>query len=132
MATTRKQSKRKTAFSILRHYDIAADAKNRISLRGPKAKYFHVTALSNGSYVLEPRVLVPASAIPARTLKALKRSGEKPRNGKASQTASLPELPPGASLYEKALPALKKAWARNRNLPRDLGTNPKHMEGFGE
>jgi len=44
----------------------------------------------------------------------------------------LPELPPGESFYDKALPILKKAWARNRKLPRDLATNPKYMKGFGE
>ncbi len=44
----------------------------------------------------------------------------------------LPKLPPGKSVYEKALPILKKAWARNRKLPRDLATNPKYMKGFGE
>ena len=44
----------------------------------------------------------------------------------------LPELPPGESFYDKALPILKKAWARNWRLPRDLGTNPKYMKGFGE
>ncbi len=44
----------------------------------------------------------------------------------------LPELPPGESFYDKALPILKKAWARNRRLPRDLATNPKYMKGFGE
>jgi hypothetical protein len=44
----------------------------------------------------------------------------------------LPELPPGESFYDKALPILKKAWARNRRLPRDLATNPKYREGFGE
>jgi hypothetical protein len=44
----------------------------------------------------------------------------------------LPELPPGQSVYDKALPILRKAWARNRRLPRDLATNPKYMKGFGE
>jgi hypothetical protein len=43
----------------------------------------------------------------------------------------LPEMPPGKSCYDKALPILKKAWARNRKLPHDLATNPKYMEGFG-
>jgi hypothetical protein len=46
--------------------------------------------------------------------------------------AGLPELPPGESAYDKALPILRKAWARNRKLPRDLASNPKYMEGFGE
>ena len=44
----------------------------------------------------------------------------------------LPKLPPGKSCYDKALPILKRAWARNRKLPRDLAKNPKYMEGFGE
>ena len=46
--------------------------------------------------------------------------------------AHLPKLPPGESFYDRALPILKRAWARNRKLPRDLATNPKYMKGFGE
>ena len=44
----------------------------------------------------------------------------------------LPELPPGESVYDKALPILKRAWARRGRGARDLATNPKHMEGFGK
>jgi hypothetical protein len=55
--------------------------------------------------------------------------GEVPR-------ADLPKLPAGESVYDKALPILKRAWARSRKLrrklPRDLSTNPKYMKGFGE
>ena len=43
----------------------------------------------------------------------------------------LPELPPGESFYDKALPILRKAWARRGRGRRDLATNPKYMEGFG-
>ncbi|MEI8040913.1 MAG: hypothetical protein WCL11_05865 [Verrucomicrobiota bacterium] len=46
--------------------------------------------------------------------------------------ANLPILPPGKSVYDHALPILKRAWARNRKLPRDLATKPKYMKGFGE
>jgi hypothetical protein len=46
--------------------------------------------------------------------------------------ADLPKLPPGESFYDQALPILKRAWARNRRLPRDLAINPKYMKGFGE
>lgn len=79
---------------MLLDYDVAADAKNRISLRGAKAKYFHVVALSNGSYMLEPRVLVPPDAVPARTLKMLDRSVANLKKGKVSPPADL-------SLYQK-------------------------------
>jgi hypothetical protein len=44
----------------------------------------------------------------------------------------LPELPPGESFYDKALPVLKRAWARRGRGKRDLSTNPKYMGGFGE
>jgi hypothetical protein len=53
---------------------VAADAKKRISLRNAKTKYFHVQALSNGSYLLEPRVLVPPQAVSTRSLKMLDKS----------------------------------------------------------
>src|SRR5438552_479365 len=125
--STLKRRKRKGSITIVEHYDVAADAKKRINLRGAKTKYFHVKALSNGCYLLEPRVLVPLAAIPARTLKVLKRSAENLRKAKASAPVTRPELRPGESLYDKVLPILKKAWARNRNLPRDLATNPKYM-----
>jgi hypothetical protein len=42
----------------------------------------------------------------------------------------LPKLRPGESFYDKALPFLKKAWARRGRGRRDLATNPKYMEGF--
>ena len=85
--------KSKTAgkdISIIREYDTTADAKNRVSLRGEKAKYFHVKELSNGSYVLEPRVLVSPDAIPARTLKMLNRSVVQLKKGKSSAPIVLP------------------------------------------
>ena len=75
--------------TVVNNYDVAADAKNRISLRGAKAKYFHVTALSNGAYMLEPQVLVPPDAIPARTLKMLDRSVASFKKGKASAPIDL-------------------------------------------
>lgn len=88
-AATLKRSKTRKAPTILQGYDIAADAKNRISLRGAKAKYFHVKALSNGCYVLEPRVLVAPEALPARTLKMLERSVAALKKGKASAPIDL-------------------------------------------
>lgn len=56
MSRHRKSS---AAPTVVDAYDIAADAKKRISLRKAGAKYFHVMVLSNGAYLLQPRVLVP-------------------------------------------------------------------------
>ncbi|MEY4484340.1 MAG: hypothetical protein RL693_1792 [Verrucomicrobiota bacterium] len=87
--TTRKRSTAKKQIKILQGYDVAADAKNRISLRGAKAKYYHVKALSNGTYLLEPRVLVSPEELPARTLKTLERSVAALKRGKASAPIDL-------------------------------------------
>ena len=86
---TLKRSKTKKGISILQDYDIAADAKNRISLRGARTKYFHVKALSNGSYVLEPRVLVSPKSIPSRTLRMIDHSVAQLKRGKASLSIDL-------------------------------------------
>jgi hypothetical protein len=42
------------------------------------------------------------------------------------------KLPRGASVYDLALPVLKRAWARLGRGTRDLASNPKHLEGFGK
>ena len=75
--------------SVVEQYDTSADHKKRISLRGAQAKYFHVKALSNGSYLLEPRVLVPRDAVPARTLKMLEQSVANLKRGKVSAPIDL-------------------------------------------
>jgi len=89
VAATHKPLKNPKEVTIIQNYDVAADAKNRISLRGAKAKHFNVKALSNGIYVLEPRVMVPPDVIPARTLKMLGRSVAALKKGKASAPIDL-------------------------------------------
>ena len=75
MATlTLERPKQKQRLTVVEDYDVAADAKKRISLRSAKTKYFHVKALSNGCFLLEPRVLVSPQSISARSLKMLDKS----------------------------------------------------------
>ena len=81
-----KQSK---GAAVVGRYDIAADAKNRISLRGAKTKYFHVKAFSNGCYVLEPRLLVAPASLSARSLKMLDKSVAQLKQGRASAPIDL-------------------------------------------
>ncbi len=38
---------------------------------------------------------------------------------------NLPTLPSGESVYDLALPVLKRAWARRGRGVRDLATNPR-------
>jgi hypothetical protein len=82
-------TKGKKRVTVVRDYDVAADAKSRISLRGARTKYFHVMALSNGSFLLEPRVLVAPDKIPARTRKMLESSVASLKRGKASAPIDL-------------------------------------------
>ncbi len=86
---TRGHSKQKRRPAIVEDYDVAADAKKRISLRNAKTKYFHVKALSNGCFLLEPRVLVPPTAISARSLKMLDKSVANLKRGLASAPVDL-------------------------------------------
>ena len=84
-----ERRKQRSGITVLEYYDVAADDKKRISLRGAKTKYFHVKALSNGCYVLEPRVLVPPHAISARSLKMLDNSVASLKKGLASAPVDL-------------------------------------------
>ena len=84
--------------------------------------------------------------LPERLLARLERASRASRTTKSSVVrvclekqlpdqplpVDLPELPRGESFYDKALPILKKAWARRGRGKRDLSTNPKYMEGFGQ
>ncbi len=89
MKTLLESTKRRTGVAIVEQYDVAADAKRRISLRRAKAKYFRVKALSNGSFLLEPRVLVPPQAVSSRVLKMLDQSAENLKKGVASPPIDL-------------------------------------------
>ena len=79
--------KRKSA--VIGQYDTTSDAKNRISLRGSKSKYFHVKAFSNGCYILEPRLLIKPTDISDRTLKMLEQSVSHFKRGMASPPIDL-------------------------------------------
>ena len=88
-ATTLERPHQRGNVTVIKQYDVAADAKKRISLQGAATKYFHVLALSNGAFMLEPRVLVPPHAISARSLKMLEKSAANLKMGNASQPIDL-------------------------------------------
>jgi len=93
--TTLERRKGKPLLTVVANYDVAADAKKRVSLRNAKTKYFHVKALSNGCFLLEPRVLVPPQAVSVRSLKMLDRSVASLKKGLASAPVDL-------SVFKKA------------------------------
>lgn len=79
----------KEPVNVIEHYDVAADAKKRISLRNAATKYFHVKAFSNGCYLLEPRVLSVPRSVSARSLAMLEKSVGNLKKGKASKPIDL-------------------------------------------
>jgi hypothetical protein len=89
---TLERNKPTAGIDILKQYDVAADAKKRISLRDTKTKYFHVKALSNGCFLLEPRVLVPPQAVSARSMKMLDQSVASLKKGLASEPVDLSQF----------------------------------------
>ncbi len=89
MTTLQAPRKQKTGPTVVDEYDVAADAKRRISLRHAKTKYYRVRALSNGSFLLEPRVLVPPQTLSPRVLKMLDQSAENLKKGVASPQIDL-------------------------------------------
>lgn len=84
-----ERPRRKQRLTVVENYDVAADAKKRISLRNAKTKYFHVKAFSNGCFLLEPRVLVSPTAISASSLKMLDKSVANLKKGLASAPIDL-------------------------------------------
>lgn len=89
MLTTIQRQKPTHRITVVADYDVAADAKKRISLRNARTKYFHVKALSNGSFLLEPRVLIAPDAVPVRTRKMLEQSVTNLKRGMASPPIDL-------------------------------------------
>src|SRR2546428_2811381 len=89
MPMTKARPKQHRGLTVVERYDVAADSKKRINLRNAKTKYFHVKALSNGCYLLEPRVLVPPQAISSRSLKMLDKSVASLKKGQASAPIDL-------------------------------------------
>jgi hypothetical protein len=87
--STLSRSKQKRRLTVVDNYDVAADAKKRISLRNAKTKYFHVRAFSNGSFLLEPRVRVSPDTISARSLKMLEKSAANLKKGLVSTPVDL-------------------------------------------
>jgi len=89
MPSLTKSNQRPT---VVDNYDVAADAKGRVILRSTRARHFHVSALSNGSFLLEPRVLISPAAISSRTLKTLDKSAANFKRGRVSSPLILAEF----------------------------------------
>ncbi len=112
---------------------MAADAKKRISLRNATTKYFNIKALSNGCYLLEPRVLVPPQALTPRVRKMLDQSVASLKKGLASPPIDLTPFLKGKGAMpfrvRMGMPEMEAYW--NDLSGRKLqGRLDKHEEKF--
>lgn len=86
---TSERAKTGGKVSVVQQYETTADAKGRISLRKTRTRHFHVKALSNGGYLLEPRVLVPLESVSPNTLKMIESSAQALKHRLASEPVDL-------------------------------------------
>ena len=70
--------------TLVNQYSARLDAKKRLTLRGIKTEFFQVKVFSDGQVMLEPRVLVPPSAVSKRTLKMLEGAVANFKKGRVS------------------------------------------------
>ena len=89
---TQTHSRGKIALTVVDSYDVMADAKKRIGLRNAQTRHFHVLALSDGRYLLEPRVMVSPQALSPRTLRMLEKSMQNVKQGVAGKAVDLSGL----------------------------------------
>ena len=80
------------ANSIVKEYDAKIDEKKRVAIRNSSFSYYHVKEYSNGSIVLEPRVLVDPFEISEKTLNMMDKSIENLNKGKVSKKVNVKGL----------------------------------------
>ena len=78
--------------SPLREYDAKLDSKKRITLRGARTEYFHVTEKEDGTIELSPRELVHPDTISERTYNMVNQAIQKYKQGAVSEPVDQEEL----------------------------------------
>jgi hypothetical protein len=78
--------------STILEYETRLDAKKRITIRGAKATFYHVTERADGTIELSPRVLVHPDEVSEKTLIMIDKSVQNLKNGVVSKPINLQEL----------------------------------------
>ncbi len=78
--------------AVLREYDAHVDTKKRLTLRSALFEYYHVSELTDGRIVLEPRELTVPFSVSANTLKMMDTAVENFKAGKVSEEIDLSEF----------------------------------------
>jgi hypothetical protein len=76
----------------IKEYDAKLDSKKRLTIRGARTKYYHVTEKKDGTIELSPRELVHPDKVSKRTLEMIDKAINKFKAGEVSEPVNLDEL----------------------------------------
>lgn len=77
---------------VIKKYDAKLDSKKRLTIRGARTEYYHVTERKDGTIELSPRELVHPDKISEKTLQMIDKAVEKLKEGEVSEPIDLDEL----------------------------------------
>jgi len=75
-----------------KEYDAKLDSKKRLTIRGARTEYYHVTEFEDGSVKLSPRELIHPDEISKRTLEMMDKAMKNLEEGKVSEPVDMEEL----------------------------------------
>jgi len=78
--------------ATIREYDAKLDSKKRVTIRGAKSKFYHVTEKKDGTIELSPRELVHPDKISEKTLQMVDKAVKKFKKGEVSEPIDMQEL----------------------------------------
>ena len=78
--------------TAVKEYDAKLDSKKRLTIRGARTKYYHVTEKEDGTIELSPRELVHPDKVSKRTLNMIDKAIDRFKSGEVSEPVKLDEL----------------------------------------
>jgi len=78
--------------TTIREYDAKLDSKKRLTIRGARTEYYHVSEKKDGTIELSPRELVHPDEISVKTLKMIDKAITKFKEGEVSEPVDMEEL----------------------------------------
>ncbi len=77
---------------VVEEYNAKLDTKKRLTIRGARTEYYHVTERKDGTIELSPRELIHPDEISMKTLEMVDKAISKFKNGEVSEPINMEEL----------------------------------------
>ena len=75
--------------AVLKEYDVHLDSKRRVTLRGTTNDYYAVRLFSDGTVVMEPRVLTHPANVSTKVLRMMDKAVANLKRGNVSPAVDL-------------------------------------------